>query len=190
MWKKRLIWRNDSVSAEVRHQMCQWWWDGGKFCVQISLKSFRWSPTILWFTHHLKGPKITTGKSSWVVVNFRYFVSITRSRLQFQASVKCGNLVEEVGGPLLISCQYVPLLCSNDPDLIHQHIHQNIEHLTPEQETPLDLSSVIKLEIKEEAVTREEKDQDSGYIPSPPLVDLTNTPDEDFSQLVSVLTLS
>ena len=122
--------------------------------------------------------------------NFRYFVSITRSRLEFQASVKSGNLVEEAGGPLLISCQYVPLLCSNDPDLIHQHIHQNTEHLTPEQETPLDLSSVIKLEIKEEAATKEEKDQDSGYIPSPPLVDLTNTPDEDFSQLVSVLTLS
>ena len=90
----------------------------------------------------------------------------------------------------MISCQYVPLLCSNDPDLIHQHIHQNTEHLTPEQETPLDLSSVIKLEIMEEAATKEEKDQDSGYNSSPPLVDLTNTPDEDFSQLVSVLTLS
>ena len=51
----------------------------------------------------------------------------------------------------------------------------------------LDLRSVIKLEMKEEAVTREEENQDSGYNPSPPLVDLADTPDEDLSQLVSVL---
>ena len=85
----------------------------------------------------------------------------------------------------MICCQYVPLLCSNDEDL--RHIHQTTEHFISEQETPLDLRSVIKLEMKEEAVTREEENQDSGYNPSPPLVDLADTPDEDLSQLVSVL---
>ena len=89
--------------------------------------------------------------------------------------------MEDAGGSLLISCQYVPLLCSDDL----RHLH--FQHKT-EQETPLDLSNnvqVMKLEMKEEAMTREGKDHDSGYNPSPPLVDLTNTPDDDHSQLVS-----
>lgn len=96
--------------------------------------------------------------------------------LKFQASVKSGNLVEDAEGPLMICCQYEPLLCSDDHDL--RHIHQ-----ISEQETPLDLSSVIRLEMKGEVVTREVKDQDSGYNPSPPLVDLADTPDEDLRQL-------
>ena len=94
--------------------------------------------------------------------------------------MKSGNLVEDAEGPLMICCQYEPLVCSDDHDL--RHIHQ-----ISEQETPLDLSSVIRLEMKGEVVTLEEKDQDSGYNPSPPLVDLADTPDEDLRQLVSVL---
>ena len=121
-----------------------------------------------------------------MVVNIRYIVSITLSRLK--ASVKNGDLVEDAGGSLLISYHYVPL--SYTDDLKHQQIHQTLA--VPEQVAPLDLSSVhgIKLEIKEEAVAGDGKDQDSGYNPSPPLVDLTSTPDgdEDRSQLVSYLT--
>lgn len=96
-----------------------------------------------------------------------------------RVSVRNGNFIPDTKGSLVISYHYVPLLNNNhihDED-IQQKSEDMEEHVPdPEQDAPMDLS-LIKIEMKEEAVTS--RDQDSGYNPSPPLVvDLTNTPDE------------
>ena len=99
--------------------------------------------------------------------------------------------MEDAEGSLLVTCQLVPI--NNDLRHPDQDIQQNPVQYesTPgipviEQETPMDLS-VVKIEMKEEELTRDSHDRDSGYtsISSPPLVDLTNIPDEDPTQMVS-----
>ena len=96
-----------------------------------------------------------------------------------RVSVRNGNFIPDTKGSLVISYHYVPLLNNNhihDEDIQQKSEDMEEQVPDPEQDAPMDLS-LIKIEMKEEAVTS--RDQDSGYNPSPPLVvDLTNTPDE------------
>ena len=99
-----------------------------------------------------------------------------------RVSVRNGNFITDTKGSLVISYHYVPLLNNNHDHIHDEDIQQKSEDMLeqvpdpPEQDAPMDLS-LIKIEMKEEAVTS--RDQDSGYNPSPPLVvDLTNIPDE------------
>ena len=167
MWKKRLIWRNESVvfNSDVKKE---------------TVKS---------------DPDDSIASSSGESLNNntnRY-------------SVRNGDFVPDKEGSLVISYHYVPVL-NNNPDSIPDDSQQKPEDLVmvecvpdpvmqeyvpdpaPEQEEAMDLS-LVKVEMKEEAVTMTSRDQDSGYNPSPPLVvDLTNTPDEVFTQPVRFLT--
>ena len=100
--------------------------------------------------------------------------------------------MEDAEGSLLVTCQLVPInneLRHPDQDIQQTPVqHESTPPVIPviEQETPMDLS-VVKIEMKEEELTRESHDRDSGYTStsSPPIVDLTNIPDEDPTQMVS-----
>lgn len=100
-----------------------------------------------------------------------------------RVSVRNGDFIPDTKGSLVVSYHYVPLLNNNQDHIHDDDIQQKSEFMMeheqvpdPEQDIPMDLS-LIKIEMKEEAVTS--RDGDSGYNPSPPLVvDLTNIPDE------------
>ena len=167
MWKKRLIWRNESV---VFHSNVK----------QETVKSDPDDSIAL---------SLSTSGDSLNNNTNRY-------------SVRDGDFIPDKEGSLVISYHYVPVL-NNNPDIIPDDSQQKPEDLVMvecvpdpvmeyapehapelEQEEAMDLS-LVKVEMKEEAVTMTSRDQDSGYNPSPPLVvDLTNTPDEVFSQPV------
>ena len=105
-----------------------------------------------------------------------------------RVSVRNGEFVQDTEGSLLISFHYVPphnINNSHDDEDSQQMPGDLVEYVPDlEQEAPMDLS-LVKVEMKEEAMMSS-RDHDSGYNPSPPLVDLTSVPDEDYcSQAVS-----
>ena len=169
MWKKRLILRNESVvfNSDVKKETVK---SDPDDSIALSLS--------------------TSGDS------------LNNNTNRF--SVRNGDFVPDKEGSLLISYHYVPVL-NNNPESIPDDSQQMPEDMVmvecvpdpvmveyvpdpaPEQEEAMDLS-LVKMEMKEEAVTMTSRDQDSGYNPSPPLVvDLTNTPDEVFTQPVRLL---
>ena len=92
-----------------------------------------------------------------------------------RVSVRNGDFFLDKQGSLVISYHYVPLLNNNHTHILDDDIQQKSEVMLeqapdPEQDAPMDLS-LIKVELKEEAVTSQ--DRDSGYNPSPPLVVLS-----------------
>ena len=115
-----------------------------------------------------------------------FSATICSQNIGFTACVKDGNLVLDKRGSLVVSHQYFPLFCNSDlfphDAIIQQTLGPGCAPV-PDQVTPLDLS-LLKVEMKEEAVIRDNTEHDSGYQTSPPLVDLTNTPDEDHTQEV------
>ena len=159
MWKKRLLWRNELAvfNNNVGHDT------------------------------DTKNDRDDCHSSS----SSRDLLDINTERV----SVRNGGFVPDTEGSLVISYHYVPLHNNNNnyipDDQIQEdslqmpglRIKENMkeEETVPdlEQEEPMDLS-LVKVEMKEEAMTS--RDHDSGYTPSPPLVvDLTATPDEDYN---------
>ena len=113
------------------------------------------------------------------------FHSSSRDINTERVSVRNGGFIPDTEGSLVIRYHYVPLHnISLHDDQIQEYSQQVPEDLVeyvpdPEQEAPMDLS-LVKVELKEEAISN--RDHDSGYTPSPPLVvDLTVTPDEDYN---------
>ena len=108
-----------------------------------------------------------------------------------RVSVRNGEFVQDTEGSLLISFHYMPPHNNNNINNSHEledskQMPGDLVEYVPdlEQEAPMDLS-LVKVEMKEEAMMSS-RDHDSGYNPSPPLVDLTSVPDEDYcSQAVS-----
>jgi len=152
MWKKRLIWRNELV-------MCK---NNGNVSNDTDMSDCL----------DTKSDRDESSSSGDLL-------DINTAKV----SVRNGEFVPDTKGSLLISFHYMLPHNNNNShdDEDTQQMRGDLVDYVPdlEQEAPLDLS-LVKVEMKEEAVMSS-RDRDSGYNPSPPLVvDLTSIPDEDF----------